>query len=198
MSETTSPNPDEQGKPSPILIVFLIFPVLGVLAAIALAISSGVGVNTPPPTPESITLQDTSLVDKPAPNFELASLDGSRLRLSSFRGRVVFINFWATWCEPCTRELPAFVQFQAAQGTDGAVILAVNVAETSEAVTKYFDEQGITGLTVMLDEKQDVSGAFAIDRFPTTFVVDAAGVIRFKYYGEMSYEDMTSALEKLT
>jgi thiol-disulfide isomerase/thioredoxin len=198
MSETTSPKPDEQGKPSPILIVFLIFPVLGVLAAIALAISSGVGANTLPPTPESITLQDTSLVDKPAPNFELASLDGSRLRLSNFRGRTVFINFWATWCEPCTRELPAFEQFQAEQGADGAVILAVNVAETNEAVTKYFDEQGISGLTVMLDENQDVSGAFAIDRFPTTFVVDAAGVIRFKYYGEMTHDDMTSALEKLT
>lgn len=198
MSETTSPNPDEQGKPSPILIVFLIFPVLGVLAAIALAISSGVGANMPLPTPEPITLQSTSLVDKPAPNFELASLDGSRLRLSSFRGRPVFVNFWATWCEPCLRELPAFEQFQAEQGADGAMILAVNVAETSETVTQYFAEQGISGLTVMLDENQDVSSAFAIDRFPTTFVIDAAGVIRFKYYGEMTHEDMTAALEKLT
>ncbi len=198
MSESTSPNPDQHGKPSPILIMFLIFPILGVLAAIALAISSGVGANNPPPTPESITLQDTSLVDKPAANFELASLDGSRLRLSNFRGRPVFVNFWATWCEPCLRELPAFEQFQAEQGADGAVILAVNVAETSETVTKYFDEQGISGLTVMLDEKQDVSSAYAIDRFPTTYVIDAAGVVRFKYYGEMTHEDMTSALEKLT
>jgi peroxiredoxin len=96
------------------------------------------------------------------------------------------------------RELPAFEQFQAEQGTDGAVILAVNVAETGEAVTKYFDEQGISGLTVLLDTNQDVSRAFAIDRFPTTYVIDAAGVVRFKYYGEMTHEDMTSALEALT
>jgi thiol-disulfide isomerase/thioredoxin len=198
MSESTSPNPEELGKPSPILIVFLIFPILGLLAAIALAISSGVGANTPPPTPESITLQDTSLVDKPAPNFELPSLDGARLRLSSFRGRTVFVNFWGTWCEPCRRELPAFEQFQAEQGADGAVILAVNVAETGEAVTEYFDEQGISGLTVLLDANQDVSRAFAIDRFPTTYVIDAAGVVRFKYYGEMTHEDMTSALKELT
>jgi thiol-disulfide isomerase/thioredoxin len=198
MNESTSPNPEELGKPSPILIVFLIFPVLGLLVAIALAISSGVGTNVPSPTPESITLQDTSLVDKPAPNFELPSLDGARLRLSSFRGRTVFVNFWGTWCEPCLRELPAFEQFQAEQGADGAVILAVNVAETGEAVTEYFDEQGIGGLTVLLDANQDVSRAFAIDRFPTTYVIDVAGVVRFKYYGEMTHEDMTSALEELT
>ena len=113
MTDSTSQTPEISGKPSPILIVFLIFPILGILAAVALALSSGVAANTPVPTPESITLQQTSLIDKPAPNFELASLDGPRQRLSSYRGRTVFINFWATWCEPCKRELPAFMQFQA-------------------------------------------------------------------------------------
>jgi len=198
MTDTTSPNPEARGKPSPILIVFLIFPIFGLLAAVALALSSGIGANTLPPTPEPITLQDTSLVDKPAPNFELVALDGSRLRLSSLRGRPVFVNFWATWCEPCLRELPAFEQFQAAQGADGAVILAVNVAERADTITQYFAEHEISGLTVLLDANQDVSGAYAIDRFPTTFVIDSAGVVRFKYYGEMTLDDMNSALAELT
>ncbi len=195
-TDSTSQTPETGGKPSPILIVFLLFPILGILAAAALALSSGVAANTPVPTPESITLQDTTLVDKPAPNFELAALDGTRQRLSSYRGRVVFVNFWATWCEPCKRELPAFEQFQAQQGKDGAVILAVNVAETSETINQYFTEQGITGLEVLLDANQDVSEAFAIDRFPTTYVIDAAGVVRYKYYGEMKLADMDDALNK--
>jgi thiol-disulfide isomerase/thioredoxin len=195
---TTAPNPDEQGKPSPILIVFLIFPIFGILAAVVLALSSGVAGNTPVPTPESITLQQTSLIDKPAPNFELASLDGNRLRLSSYRGRVVYINFWGTWCEPCQRELPAFQQFQEQHGDEGAVILAVNVAEEPDAINEYFEEQGISGLTVLLDTKQDVSQAFGIDRFPTTYLIDAAGVVRFKYYGEMTLDDMNDGLSKVS
>jgi thiol-disulfide isomerase/thioredoxin len=198
MTESTGQSSEIRGKPSPILIVFLIFPILGILAAVALALSSGAAANAPIPTPESITLQDTSLVDKPAPNFELAALDGTRQRLSSYRGRVVFVNFWATWCEPCKRELPAFEQFQAQQGEDGAVILAVNVAEKPDAINQYFDEEKIAGLLVLLDTNQDVSGAFAVDRFPTTYVIDAAGVVRYKYYGEMKLEDMNDALSKST
>jgi peroxiredoxin len=196
MTDSTSQSQEISGKPSPILIVFLLFPILGILAAAALAISSGVAANTPVPTPESITLQDASLVDKPAPNFELAALDGARQRLSSYRGRVVFVNFWATWCEPCKRELPAFEQFQAQQGTDGAVILALNVAETPDTIKQYFTEQNISGLNVLLDADQDVYQAFGVNVFPTTFVIDAAGVVRYKYLGEMKLTDMDDAIKK--
>ncbi len=198
MTDSASQPPENQHRPSPILIVFLIFPILGILAAAALALSSGIAADTPVPTPESITLQDTSLIDKPAPNFELATLDGGRQRLSSYRGRVVFVNFWATWCEPCKRELPAFEQFQAQQGENGAVILAVNVAEEPDAINEYFAQENIAGLTVLLDSRQDVTEAFAVDRFPTTYVIDAAGVVRYKYYGEITLEDMNDALSKLS
>ncbi|MEO8608579.1 MAG: TlpA disulfide reductase family protein [Chloroflexota bacterium] len=196
MTDSTSQTHEITGRPSPILIVFLLFPILGILAAVALAVSSGVAANNPVPTPESITLQDATLVDKPAPNFELAALDGTRQRLSSYRGRTVFVNFWATWCEPCKRELPAFEQFQAQQGTDGAVILAVNVAETSDTINQYFTEQNITGLNVLLDANQDVYQAFGINVFPTTYVIDSAGVVRYKYLGEMKLTDMDDALKK--
>jgi thiol-disulfide isomerase/thioredoxin len=180
------------------LIVFLIFPVLGIIGAAILALSSGVGRQTPLPTPEPISLQDTTLVDQAAPNFELSGLDDKRYRLSSFRGRPVFVNFWGTWCEPCQRELPAFEQFQAAQGENGAVILAVNVGETADAINQYFNDHSIAGLTVLLDAKQDISYAYDVQRFPTTYLIDSAGVVRFKYLGEMKLDDMTAALQKVS
>jgi thiol-disulfide isomerase/thioredoxin len=197
MTNSTSPtsNPDAGGKPSPILIVFLIFPILGLLAAAALALSSSAG--SVPATPEPITLQQTSLIDKPAPNFELSDLDRDRLRLSNYRGRTVFVNFWATWCEPCIRELPAFEEFQAEQGEDGAIVLAVNADEPPETISAYFAENDISGLTVLLDVDLEVLNAYAVDRFPTTYVIDAGGTVRYKHYGEIRQEDMAAYLDKL-
>ena len=141
MNDTMTPETPPRGKPSPVLIVFLIFPLLGLMAAIGLAVSEIS--KPPPPTPMSVSLEDTSLINKPAPNFELAGLDGERYRLSNYRGQVVFLNFWATWCEPCQRELPTFAQFSSTQASNGAIILAVNLAETPETITDYFKQYDI-------------------------------------------------------
>ncbi|MBZ0283635.1 MAG: redoxin domain-containing protein [Anaerolineae bacterium] len=196
MTELTSPK-EPRGKPSPILLVFMIFPVLGILAAVALALSESQSANAPA-TPLAVTLADTSLIDQPAPNFQLASLDGSDVRLSSYRGRVVFLNFWATWCEPCQRELPAFQQFTEQHSADGkAVILAVNVNETPEQINTYFDERGVSGLNVLLDQTLDVYNAYAINVMPTTFILDAAGVVRYKHLGEMTLDDLQAYVDGL-
>jgi thiol-disulfide isomerase/thioredoxin len=197
MTEQISPPPttERTGKPSPILIVFLIFPLLGILAAAGLAISS---LNAPVPTPLPVSLADVSLMNKPAPNFELANLDGGRTRLSSYRGRVVFVNFWATWCEPCQRELPAFAQFADMEEARGAVILAVNMAETPETINAYFEQFGITGLTVLLDTNLDVQGAYNVNQFPTTYVLDPAGVVRYRHLGEMTTFDLMAYVDELS
>lgn len=184
------------GKPSPILIVFLIFPVLGLLAAIGLAISESSAANGVIPTPLAVTLADTMLIDQPAPNFQVPSLNGGSVRLSSYRGRVVFLNFWATWCEPCQRELPTFQQFSASENAD-AIILAMNTAETPDKIMAYFTEHNISGLNVILDRELDVYNAYAIQVMPTTFVIDAAGVVRYKHLGEMKLDDLNTYIEKL-
>jgi peroxiredoxin len=196
MTESSSPIAQLKGRPSPILIVFLIFPIMGIIAAAALALSS---LNTaPPPTPQPVSLQDTSLIDKPAPNFELAALDGGRYRLSNFRGRVVFINFWATWCEPCQRELPAFTHFMEQQGDSGAMILALNMAENVDNIQQYFTDHSISGINVLLDQNLDVQSAYGVNQFPTTFVLDPAGVVRYRHLGEMTEDDLFAYVDELS
>ncbi len=198
MTEQITPQQPRSGKPSPVLIVFLIFPLLGLIAALAIALADSGALSGPPPTPLPVTLVSTSLIDQPAPNFELAGLQGESYRLSSYRGRVVFLNFWATWCEPCQRELPTFVQYINDSGDDGAVILAVNVDEPVEAIEAYFEEKNISGIPVLLDDSLEVYDAYAINRMPTTYIIDPAGVVRYVHYGEVRAEDIAAYMNELS
>jgi thiol-disulfide isomerase/thioredoxin len=195
MSEELVEHP--HGRPSPILIVFLLFPLLGIVAAVVLALSES-SAPPVPATPLPVTAASPSLIDQPAPNFALNGLDGAEVRLSSYRGRIVFLNFWATWCEPCARELPVFEQFSTEQAeARQAVILAVNVGEQPDRISPYLDERGIAGLEVLLDDDLELYGAYGIEVMPTTYVIDAAGVIRFKHLGEMTAEDLAAYLTEV-
>lgn len=189
--------PSSSGKPSPVLIIFLIFPLVGILAAVGFALAYGSRQNTAPPTPEPIRLQDTTLVNKPAPNFELPSLDGKTVRLSSTRGHVVFLNFWATWCEPCKREMPALQQFAQEQGSDGAMILAINNAETPDVIRQFLADNGVSALTVLLDGEGATAGVYRASRLPTTVVLDPAGVVRYIHLGEMTTADLQAYVDEL-
>jgi len=194
---TPQQQPPTRGKPSPVLIIFLIFPIIGIVAALALMASSGWRADGAPPTPAPVTLANISLVGQPAPNFTLASLDGGEIRLSSYRGRVVFVNFWATWCEPCLRELPAFEAFIAEQGEDGAIVLAVNAGESPEQVTSYFDNHQISGIPTLLDANLAVYDQYNVQLLPTTYVIDGAGIVRGAHLGEMTPDDLAGYLADL-
>jgi thiol-disulfide isomerase/thioredoxin len=196
----TEPAP-RRGRPSPILIIFLVFPILGIIAAIVTALVNLGGNATVVPTPLAVTLSVREpLMDKPAANFELAGLDGARFRLSSYRGRVTFINFWATWCEPCQRELPAFQKFIGEQkSSSGPVILAVNVNETVDQIKTYFKDNHIQGsLPILLDSNLDVYSAYNIQKLPTTYVLDKTGVVRYEHLGEMTADDLNAYVTQLS
>lgn len=197
MTESIPQNSPPQGKASPILIVFLVFGLFGIAAAIGVSLGANKGTNGPIPTPLPVTQVITTLIDKPAPNFQLDGLDGKSYRLSSYRGRVVFVNFWATWCVPCQTELPALAQFQAQQGKDGAVILAVNQAEKIDPISTYLKDHNITGLNILLDVDVDVNTLYDVPALPTTFVIDKGGTVRYKHLGEMKPDDLASYMQKL-
>ncbi len=182
---------------SPVLIIFLIFPIIGIVAALAVIASGGTASGVPP-TPAPVTLANPSLIGQPAPNFELEGRRGNTTRLSSYRGRIVLLNFWATWCEPCQRELPAFANFNAEQGSRGAIVLAVNAGETPEQVTDYFKEHHLKNIPVLMDTDLAVYDLYNIQLLPTTYVIDAMGVVRYMHLGELTLEDMSAYLAELS
>ena len=201
---TPPPIPPKRGF-SPGLLVLLVFPVLGLLAAAAMILSNGQGGAAPTQTaatPAPVILpamreQQSQLTGEPAPDFELRALDQTMMKLSDFRGRVVFLNFWATWCGPCERELPAFEAFMASQPADGPVVVGVNLGETYDAVQPYLDERGIHSFPILLDVNYVAGDLYGIGPIPVTYVIDAEGRIRFSKFGEMTADDIQSYLDAL-
>jgi thiol-disulfide isomerase/thioredoxin len=122
-------------------------------------------------------------MDKPAPNFTVS--DGtSTVNLASYRGKVVLVNFWATWCEPCLIELPSLLQLHRDQ--PNLVILAVSIDEDPNAYTRFIARRRVDLITVR-DPSQSAAKLFHTDMWPETYVIDRKGIIRSKYVGAQDW-----------
>lgn len=110
-----------------------------------------------------------------APDFTASLVDGSAITLSDYKGKPVIINFWATWCGPCVREMPAFERLKADFG-DEIGIIAVNCGDDADTVKDFVDENGYT-FPVALDESYEVTMLYPTNSIPYTVVVDANGKI---------------------
>lgn len=125
----------------------------------------------------------------PAPDFTLRDLDGQEVRLSSLQGKVVLLNFWATWCPPCREEVPSMVKLNRAMAGKPFQMLAVSIDEGGrEAVAGYFKASGST-LPALLDTDRSVGRSYGITGVPETFVIDGKGVILKKVIGPMDWSD---------
>lgn len=114
---------------------------------------------------------------KPAPEFELGTLDGQMLSLSQFRGSPVLLNFWATWCGPCRREMPYLQKvYERWQGV-GLVLLAINIGESPPDVAEFMQAGRFT-FPVLMDVSGEVATRYGIEGIPTTFFIDAEGIIQ--------------------
>lgn len=127
-----------------------------------------------PPLSHSLTMQ----APKPAPALKLKGLDGKMHDLAQFRGRVVLINYWATWCPPCRREMPSMERLMQALKGEPFVVLAVDVGEDAETI-ETFTGQLDTELTfpILLDARSHAMQAWKVAGLPTTFLVDRQGRI---------------------
>lgn len=130
------------------------------------------------------------------PDFSLQTLNGETVSLSDYRGQIVFVNFWATWCVPCQREMPAFEEFMAA-GREDAVILAVNNGENIEDVRNFAELYNLNTLPILLDEDFTVTDGFGVMNLPVTYVIDETGVVRNFKLGEVTLEDIETYIDDL-
>jgi cytochrome c biogenesis protein CcmG, thiol:disulfide interchange protein DsbE len=122
-----------------------------------------------------------------APDFEWNAPDGSTRTLATLRGKVVVVNFWATWCKPCRTEMPLLNSV--ARGSD-AVFLAIDLQEDGARARSFFDQLGLDRLEPILDlDGQTTRRYGVITGLPQTFFVDAQGVIRHVERGELTEAD---------
>jgi peroxiredoxin len=129
-----------------------------------------------------------------APGFTLKDLNGNDVSLSDFRGKVVFLNFWATWCGPCQMEMPDFNDYSSQlEKGDKAVLLAVNVEEEEATVKDFIKSNGYT-LPVLLDETGKVSANYIINSIPATYVIKPDGTIYNRFVGVTETEKLEALL----
>ena len=150
---------------------------------------------TRPPATAAATTASGAGVGLPAPDFSLPTLDGGEFTLSELRGKPVVLNFWATWCIPCQRELPA-LQRAAEQYEDAVVFAGVDQGETVEAVQRYLDGLDVT-FTIPMDDRGDVGNQYNIKGLPTTYFIDANGIIRSVWMGEMNAIVLAEQIAKI-
>ena len=142
----------------------------------------------------------TGLAGQPAPDFALKSITGENLRLSEFRGEVVMINFWATWCGPCRQEMPLLDELYQRYQKVGFQLLGINIDDDRRSAVKMVRVLGV-GFPVLLDERKDVSRLYDVDAMPATLLIDRTGIVRYVHHGyrsgyEQSYVDEIRELLK--
>ncbi len=115
-----------------------------------------------------------------APDFNLPSLKGPRVSLSSLKGKVVLLDFWAQWCEPCKKELPELDKL--AKHYSNVVILTVNIDKQRDNAEKLAQSLGLS-LPVLLDPAGAVAGQYDLPKMPSSYVIDKKGIVRFVHEG---------------
>jgi peroxiredoxin len=137
-----------------------------------------------------------------APEFRLQSLERAAVTLSSFRGKVVMVHFWATWCPPCVEELPALERLHRSLADRDFSLLAISVDEGGPGVVNEFMKRNGLTLPVLLDPDRSIAGRYGTFKFPETYLVDRNGIVRHKVIGAMDWSQpqaiamVTGLLEK--
>jgi peroxiredoxin len=135
------------------------------------------------------SLASSDLEGRPAPDFALKSSTGENLRLSEYRGDVVMINFWATWCGPCRQEMPLLDELYTRYQRVGFNLLGVNIDDDSRRAMQMIEELGVN-FPVLFDARKEVSKLYEVEAMPVTVLVDREGNVRHVHHGyKPGYED---------
>lgn len=149
------------------------WPGLGLLLALAFFLAACSGVQSSMPK-----------VGQPGPDITVTRLDGGSIKLSELRGKVVLLNFWATYCDPCRAEMPAMEKVYKEVADKGGIVVAVDQKESAATVRKFVEEFGLT-FPIALDEKGAAGAVYGVQYMPTSFFIDKEGVVRYMKVGQM-------------
>jgi thiol-disulfide isomerase/thioredoxin len=188
------------------LILLLMFPLVGVFGMIFILLGSSLNPQETPdasyPTPVSLLRPSVTfapVLDNPAPTTSIKDFDGNSFNLAEFQGQIVVVNFWATWCAPCVREMPALQEF--ARENPEVVILSItdpNDGQTVEDIQAFIEKYELTDVQIGLDEQSRLKGFMSVVNLPTTYILDEEGVVRFRQIGEITLDDLDYYLDELS
>ena len=162
--------------------------------------SGGYGVVALPDALNSTGRSPSSNVGRAAPDFLLQTPDGGELRFSDLRGKPVLVNFWASWCTPCRKEMPEIVRAADARAADGLTVVAIDLQENDGQVRAFADDFGMD-FPVVIDRTGQVAESWRIggpiEGIPSSYFVDADGIVRARVFGPMTADTLKQELEKI-
>ncbi len=126
-----------------------------------------------------------------APDFTLDDLSGKRVSLKGLRGKVVFLNFWATWCIPCRQEMPTMEKLHRDFKGEGLEVMAINIKESKKEVLKFIEELGLT-FTILLDKDGKVSEEYGAWSIPLSYFINRKGEFVGKVVGSREWDSKDS------
>ena len=171
------------------LLTLILF---GLLAAPGCTLSAQ-DITRQPGLPPPSKLSPAAEVGRLAPDFTLIDLESNSVTLSDFRGKAVFINFWATWCPPCRAEMPEIEAIYQEYKSKDVVVIGVDLYEAENEVRQYVQQGGYSWIFV-IDTTGEVTKNYAITAIPTSFFLDKEGVIQAMNVGAMTKRAMESKL----
>ena len=136
----------------------------------------------------------------PASNFELQDMDEEKVKLSDYRGKVVLLNFWATWCPPCIREMPSMERLHQQVDAENFKVIAVNQMEDVDQVFAFTGQLEIDPtFAILFDSTSEVSRDYAVRGLPTTYLIDKEGNIRYRAVGgrEFDHAEVIKTIKQL-
>jgi peroxiredoxin len=162
----------------------LIFLIIVALVAGAVYIVSSGGINSPGREVKSVVVGDI------APDFQLEDTHGKQVSLSDLRGKIVLVNFWATWCPPCIEEMPSMERLNEVMAGDDFVMLAINTEETGRSVVPEFLAKTPYTFPILYDDKGVVQKQYGVFKFPESFVVGKDGIVTEKIIGPLDWSSV--------
>ena len=162
---------------------------LVLIAVIVLVGGSVYLVSTSSSRPPYETVKPVAIGDL-APDFQLEDTKGNKVSLSDLRGKIVLVNFWATWCPPCIEEMPSMERLNEVIAGDDFVMLAINTEENGRSVVPAFLEKTPYTFPILYDDKGVVQKSYGVFKFPESFIIRKDGTVAEKIIGPLDWSSL--------